>query len=347
MANTDFIPNDFIPDISTTNTTSNPSANPGYFQSLFKTYSPQNNPDLNAILGAGDALRNTIASGANLIPGVNIPLARTGQGTAYNIGNVAGNLGAFAGGGELLDAARLGAEGIPYIGKALSSLSDNPAAQGLMQQYLPGIARRAIGTGAYGVATNPNDRLTGGAEGIGGSLLSEALPPAFGLAGNAAQYFMPTTFMQKIIQGLGGNKSLEDATKSVIGNVKDAYENQQAIAKNMYKPIFNSVGGDNIYSALDRNQQINPDFWANALNGKINDLGTNSQYYKLPDDISNYYPYDVKKLNNNFQDNPTFDNAHQLQSQMGTEIRRLGRKNCTRCRVFEYNSSTNGCSKCN
>lgn len=291
---------DFIPDIGfeedNQSSSPQPSSNPGYFANLFKVYSPQDNPILNGILGAGDALRNTIASGANLIPGINIPMAKTGQGTAYNIGNIAGNIGGFFGGGELLDAARLGAEGIPYIGKALSALSDNPEAQNLVQQYLPEIARRAIGTGIYGVATNPNNMAKGGEEGIIQSLLADALPFGIGKISQGAQYFMPTSYMQKILNGLGGNKTLEDTTKSVINSVKDAYKSQTDEATKLYNPVFNQVGKNDIATA---------------------------NYNKLPDDITNLYPYDVKKLNSQFINNPTFDNAHQLQSQMGTEIRRL------------------------
>lgn len=387
-------------DSSNDPTANNSPSNTSYLHSLFQTYSPQNNPDLNAILGAGDALRNTLASGANLIPGVNIPMAKTGQGTAYNVGNVAGNLGAFAGGGELLDAARLGAEGIPYIGKALSSLSDNPEAQNLLQKYLPGIARRALGVGAYGVATNPNERLMGGAEGVGGSLIGEALPYGLGKIGQAAQYFMPTTYMQKIIQGLGGGKTLEDATKAVIGGVKDAYDNREAIASNRYNPILNSVGDKKIYNEITpqdssiygspiTNYKVisksyspiqrkidnsNDSIWgSNAFNeNKQDSLNDNDPYiFGSPSDknISSYtssnmptenkyngsYPnlseniFDSLKgglndLHNKFLDNPTFQNAHDLQSQLGTNIRKLeGGKispdAATQDRIYDYKTA--------
>src|ERR1700733_12590792 len=47
-----------------------------------------NNPITNTVLGAGDALSNLMRGTANLMPGVNLPMAKTGEGTAYNVGKI-------------------------------------------------------------------------------------------------------------------------------------------------------------------------------------------------------------------------------------------------------------------
>lgn len=284
---------------------SDPAANntpsdTGYLNSLFKTYSPQNNPVVNGILGAGDALRNTIASGTNLIPGVNIPMAKTGQGTAYNVGNVLGNVGAFMGGGEVLDTARLGAEELPYVGKLAQLLGNNP------------IANRAVGTALYGVAENPNNRAMGGAEGVGGSLLAETLPYGLGKVAQASNYFRPNTYMQSILNGLGGGQNLEDATKSVLNSVKNSYESQLGAANDLYNPVYNIVRDRDIY-----NQGLRPD--PNIFGTPIN----KGQYQNLPPKVFENYSNDLDELHQNFLNNPTFDNAHKLQSQLGVESAKL------------------------
>ena len=88
--------------------------NQGYFQKLGQDFAAgpsaiSNAGDniLNGILGFGDAARNAIASSLNIIPGVNISKVKTGDGTAYHVGHVAGEIGTFLGGGEILDALRV------------------------------------------------------------------------------------------------------------------------------------------------------------------------------------------------------------------------------------------------
>lgn len=256
---------------------------------------------LNMVLGAGDALRNTLASTANLFPGINISMAQSGQGSAYDIGKFGGNIAAFLGGGELADTARLGAAGIPYLGRALSALSDSPGATG-MSSWIPGVARRAIGSGMYGAATDQNNRIMGGALGLGLSPAADAVPGIAGKLSDAAQYFMPTKYMHGILQNLGGGQSLEDATKSVIQGVKTGYDNQTQAASDLYDPVYNAVRNSDIYNPIG---------------------AENGAYTNLPEDTSSSYTSALKNLHNQFLKDPTFDNAHQLQSQLGATLRKL------------------------
>lgn len=335
-----------------------------------------NSPGVQGILGAGDAWRNAYASGLNMLPGVNIPMVNnTNGGFSSGVGRAAGTVGSFLAGGEGVDAARFGSSGVPYLGSALSALSDAPGATG-MASWLPGVARRAIGSGMYGVATDQSNRLSGGAFGTFLSPIADAVPGAADYVSKAAQYFMPTKYMQGLLQNLGGGQSLEDATKSVIQGVKTGYENQTQAASNLYDPVYNAVRNSDIYNPIkdptvfgqkanNTNYFNNKSFpvsyqppFNNGLDPTV--FGTqkaaeksgldptvfgssppNSRYYLSsgsyqknippydgqytslsPDTFSNYTSA-LKNLHSQFLDSPTFDNAHQLQSQLGATMRKL------------------------
>lgn len=112
------------------------------------------------VVNAGQSFLNDISP---IIPGGQLAKQMpqvTGSGIPYTAGQVVGNLGTFLGGGEGLDAARLGLEGAPVVGKAAAMLGGNG---------LSGVARRAIGSAGYGAVTNPNNRTEGA---IGGAVLS-------------------------------------------------------------------------------------------------------------------------------------------------------------------------------
>src|SRR6266852_6319387 len=84
-----------------------------------------NGGTVNAILGSGDTLHNWIANAANAAPGVpgqNLPMAKSGEGLAYDLGGIGTNVAAFGGGGELLNAGRGLAEGLPMIGNLMKAL---------------------------------------------------------------------------------------------------------------------------------------------------------------------------------------------------------------------------------
>jgi hypothetical protein len=198
---------------------------------------------VNSVLGAGDAVRNTLSDTANIIPGVNIPSAQTGSGTAYNLGNIVGNIGAFLGGGEILDTARAAAEGVPYLGKLAQALSGN--------NFVSGLAKRAIGTAGYGAVTNPDNRAVGAAEGAGLSGLGDMVPlMAQGLA-KASQVVRPASYAQQIINGLSGGKSLEDNAKSLASDIKNAFEQRSGEASALYNPIFSNLGNSSLYDGVN------------------------------------------------------------------------------------------------
>lgn len=252
-----------------------------------------NSPGIQGVLGAGDALRNMISSGANMLPGVNISPVKTGTGTAYNVGNIAGNIGGFLGGGEALDTARMLSEGAPVVGQLASALGGGG---------LSGVSRRALGSAAYGATTNEQNRVQNAGLGAGLSVAADFIPFGAGKLAEAANYFSPQKYSDQIIQGLSGGQNMSDATKSVLSAVKNAYDTNVENARALYRPVFDSVPSGSIYST------IKP---------------ADSQYLNLPEDITSNYTNAIQKLHDKFVSDPTFQNAHNLQSQIGTRLREV------------------------
>lgn len=262
----------------------------------FSGQQPQQQGDqtLNFIIGAGDSIRDMIAGAANLIPGVNLPTPKLGSGTTYNIGRGVGDVAGFIGGGEVLDTARAGAEAIPAIGKFAKALGG--------EGKLSGAARRTLGGGAYGLATNPDERGTGAAEGAGLSLATEALPLPFKAAAQATKLFKPQEYAEGIMQSLSGGKSLEDNSKDLADAIKNAYTSRIKEGTELYSPVFSKLGENNIY------EEVSP---------------FSSSYQNLDKNIVKNFKYDsdLKDLHQKFIENPTLQNAHNLQSQLGSSIR--------------------------
>lgn len=306
-----------------------------------------NTPGPQGILAAGDAWRNSYASGINGIFGTKIPMSTSTNNTqpvAQSIGSAVGSLGSFALGGEALDAARLGMTGVPYIGKAMQAMSDVPGATGL-QSLVPQLVRQAIGTGIYGGLAANQNRLQNAGVGAGIAAGLSTLPYGVGKIADASQYFMPQRFATNIINTLGNGQTLSDATKSVLADVKNGYDTQVENAKNAYTPIFNSVPNSSIYAPVNQNlsgrlagtanfsgmpaaaneaEGIETPTPLKAVNENIanpaplaNKLG-GGLYPSLPSSVTDNYTSGLKDLHDTFINNPTFQNAHKLQSELGS-----------------------------
>lgn len=321
----------FVPDAPSTDSPSNnfgfiPDAAPSAPSLLQKVAS---SPGVQATLGAGDALRNTIASGINMlttqpsgaqksavtgmigglplpqtqnIPSVS-PVNSGNGGLAYSLGNIAGNTLGFMGGGEILDAARVATEGAPVIGGIASALGGNG---------LSGVARRAIGSGLYGAVSNQNNRVSNAGIGAGLSVATDAIPGIAGLGASASEYFQPQKYSQKIIQGLSGGQNMQDATKSVLAAVKNSYEAQKGNASDLYDSVRDNIPSGSIYAPISEKDT--------AIFGTPNKQGA---YQNLPDNITDNYTSTLQDMHNNFINNPTFANAHSLQSELGATTRQL------------------------
>jgi hypothetical protein len=134
-----------------------------------------------------------------------------------------------------------------------------------------------------------------------------------------------------------GNKSQDEYNKideKYLGSDPD-YQgwNAQALRGNVAKQLgykavempdehgmsYLAFPGNPIRLMQDKND-VNYDFGRTASNGIPQSQGA---YSALDDSILKSYPSSLKTLNDNFTQNPTFSNAHALQSQLGSLVGKL------------------------
>jgi hypothetical protein len=239
------------------------------------------------VLGTGDALARQLASIPNLIPGVNIDIQNKGSGTAYDVGNVAGNLAGFVGGGEALGTARAAAESIPLMGKLAQMAGGS--------EFIPSLTRRAIGSGTYGALMNPQDRLKGAEL---GATLSAGGDIAGGLIGKIAGAVRPSAIVNQL-QNL-----LSPATINA----------RKATGSQLYQQIFDKLPDTDIYQNLS--QRLKSGEMGAAPIQTYKDLSSDM----VDPDIRKLYPSSVKLAHDTFINNSTPENAHLLYKQLGTQI---------------------------
>lgn len=270
-----------------------PNAAPQQNQSFINELA--NSPAVNGILGAGDALASTLSAGL-----VN---PRNSSGTAYNVGKVAGNIGGFLGGGEILDTARAGMEAMPYIGQ-LAKLLGGEGLTGA-SKFGADAARQGLGTAAYGAVTNPDDRLKGAEEGFAWGVGGATVPPALKGIGMATNVIRPQKFAAQILDILGGGKNLENNAQSIAQDLKNSFENRVAEGNALYSPLFDSLGSHSVYDGI---------------------APSKDSYQSIAKDVIKGYDRNLNKLHQQFVENPSLENAHSLQSQLGSAARDLQAK---------------------
>lgn len=223
------------------------------------------------LAGAGGGIQNSLAN----LPYSPVPAAPEAQGLSGQLGDVAGNLLSFLGGGEILNTARAASEGLPFIGRLAHALSGEGSA---------GIARRLSGTALGGALEDPNDRLQGAENGALLAGAGESIPLALKGIHHAAEFINPQHFTNKL-----------------AASIKGTYENSKAEAKKYYASVLDHLGQEKINSKQSLNHYTE---W-----NKKNSLTA--------------YDSKLKDLHQDFINNPTFEKAHQLQSQLGAKSSQL------------------------
>jgi hypothetical protein len=280
------------------------------------------NPATQGVLGAGDAVANQMRDILSLIPGVklqNIVLGNKSD-MAYQGGQIAGNLAGYLGLGSLGGAGLEAAEAIPAIGKIAGAIRGG---KGLM-----GGLRRGMGNIAYGATMNPDDRAKGAIEGGALSAAGEALPVLAKGIGKIADSINPSSIVNAIHDFINPSK-IDEVTQS---------------GKKLYKNIFSKFSKRSIYdntepvdfsaSGMDDGKGIVKFYGEPAEGAKFDDAYKGLSYTDLPEDqIKNVYNSDLKALHRKFINNPTIENAHELQSQLGTELRAYNAKEVKNIRL--------------
>lgn len=300
-----------------------------------------NSPGVQFTLGAGDALRNTLASALNVLPKVNIPMAQTGQGMPYDIGKFAGNTAGFMGGGEGLDAIRAASEGLPYAGRLAQALGG--------ASWLPTLGRQAAGSAIYGAIESPDNRLGNAASGAGISAALSALPYGAGKIVQGAQYFRPQKYAQGIVDSLnsslggqssedmasnilnqlGSGQTLSDNAKSISQAVNTAFKGRKEEGSGLYNSVFNNLSDSPFYQQVkspDPLMSLDPQSgytgFYRPLNTKFDqNSGIEGQYPNLSSSITDSYSGNLSDLHDSFIQNPTLQNAHNLNSELSSQIR--------------------------
>lgn len=268
---------------------------PGFFQERLSALE-QSNP-VQAVLGAGNAVANTMTDVANLIPGVNLPHIKSGEGTAYNVGNILGNLGAFVGGGEIL-------EGLPVAGKIAKILGS---------KGVGGVAKRALGTSIYGGITNPEDRATGALEGGLTSIALDALIPGLGKGFKKIKSITnPQADADNILEAISGGKTIKENAKSAAKDIIDLYRKTSGGMESEYNNLLDSYGNRNLFNNL------NP-FEKKPFGGKT----AESAFKNAEEDFGGKFSSGLKESVDEFKSNPTFSKAHDLNSKFKEQIRDL------------------------
>lgn len=250
---------------------------------------------IQAILGAGDAARQALLHilPQNIRPAYK-PVGDVTQ-LPYKIGRGLGEIGTFAAALPLGGEALAGAKGLPLIGKAAEWLAG--------AGKLPSLARGIGGTALYGTATSP-DRMAGAERGVLAGGIGEALP----IAGKAIGAITPQRLTDTIMNTLSKGRGLEENSKSLASDIKQAYKRNQMQAQAQYGNLFKQAGDTDISKEIPGSG-----------------IAPIESYKNMPnyDDVVNSYLPNTKILHSNFEENPTVENAHKLQAQLGSDLRKL------------------------
>lgn len=192
-------------------------------------------------------------------------------------------------------AEGLGAMEAPIAAKAAQYLSQSPRLANTLSQIMP--------NALFG-ATQSNDPVMGAAQGAGLGAVATGLPSAIGAGwSKLSNAINPGQLMNQFLGKIGSGLSLTDNAKSLASDIQNAYQSQKAKASDLYNPIFNNYSGSNIFDGVK-----------NAEN-------TASSYLNLSPKITENYTPDLNDMHEAFLQNPTLQNAHNLQSQLGSSVR--------------------------
>lgn len=240
-----------------------------------------------AYRGANDAVGSTFSAGLYNPTGEdNVP---------YKAGHIAGDIGSFIGGGELLDAARLASESLPYIGNLAKSLGG---------EWFGGLGRKTVGNAIYGADTNPGDRL-------GGAERGAVIGAGAHTAGKAIDSVMPENLLKNMIspEALKKNIDIAGETNTNLGDIV-----QSPFLKRTYENLLSK----NPFSGADSKMAAT----AGAITDKSNDIVNGYLGNTAPQEVESKIGQalmDAKKEQTNTK-NALYKNAEDLADQAGLKL---------------------------
>ncbi len=154
--------------------------------------------------------------------------------------------------------------------------------------------------GAYNATQMPDNPLVGAGIGAGLAAAPELATPIKW----AANLLRPQKAAEELMGRLSGGQTLEENQQGLADNIRNGYKQANNAVADIYKPVFDSIGNNAIYN------RINP----------IYGVSQKGAYENLGKSVFDNFGGDLKDMHQNFMMNPTLNNAHALQSQLGSEI---------------------------
>lgn len=159
---------------------------------------------------------------------------------------------------------------------------------------------------------NKNSLAKTGAENLGLNALLESMPYVGKAIGWMTQGVRPAAHARDIIEGLGqGSQTLEENGKSLAQDIKNAHAGHESVVKSYLDPITKEHGNENVYST----EKPTPN-----KKGQLSLLDILRQKPNLPDLNDEH---EVGEVYKEFNKNPTFNNTHKLQQELGIRIGKL------------------------
>lgn len=189
---------------------------------------------------------------------------------------------------------------IPDVVKSIPALEKTP----LLNKYITSAINQAPTNAIFGLTQSQNPIAGAPAStAIGAAAaLAPGLPKGISFtAGKITSAVQPQKYAEQILETLGGGNTLEGNAQSLAQDIQNAFNNRVEQGKALYQPVFDALGNNSIYEGL------NPA--ASSYQALESGLLKNNR--------------DLNTLNQQFISNPTLQNAHNLQSQLGTAIRKL------------------------
>jgi hypothetical protein len=261
------------------------SVDRSYLQAFGDLLKPHLKTNVDFILGAGDALVNFPKGVANMIApdSMQIPLSKSSEGTAYDIGEVAGDIAGFISGGAPLNAMRaaLAGKSIPYASKIASKLGGN--------EFLPSLARRGIGSALYGAVQSPEERGEGALLGGGVSLATDSLLKGAGsIFKGANNYFRGNLTPKELKRNLEINRGIETGLGDIIGSPLLKRVSENSLSKNPFS------GSDDLTARISKNIENRGN---KVLTGYLGDTSPLEVPEKLGKSLNKVYQEETVKKN--------------------------------------------------
>jgi len=202
-----------------------------------------------------------------------------------------------------------GTEGDKFI-QALTRLAPSALVPGL--PLGGGAVAAALGRigsqGLYGLATGEEKPIENAATMAAGQGIAEALPLPFKFGGAVADAIRPQKQMANLLEQLGGGQTIGENSRIIADKIKENYKNSKQLGEKLYGSVF------------DR---------ARNLGMETGELGRKSAHGKLesrpeisPETVHSFERH-LGELYKTYEREPSLDNAHKLQSSLGTEIRHM------------------------